>query len=121
MTAKLRLRRPEPSEAQVLDAVLRRLAVDRRVVWAHRMNSGGGKLALPNGETSQFMRWGFPGCPDILGQLITGQLLAVEVKRPTGAVKPQQRAFLDLAWQHNAVAFIARRIEDVDEALDNAF
>lgn len=40
MRNTLRLTRPEPPEHAIQDAVLRYLALDRRVAWAHRFNTG---------------------------------------------------------------------------------
>jgi hypothetical protein len=82
------------------------------------MNSGAGKFLYPNGQTSQFMRFGFPGMPDILGQLKDGRLLAVEVKRPSGNVSAEQRDFIDRARKDGALAFVARSVDDVWDALD---
>ena len=66
---------------------------------------------------SQYMRWGFPGCPDILGQMQTGQVLAVECKRPSGKTTPEQELFLGLVKRHGGVAVLARSVDDVRQAL----
>jgi hypothetical protein len=111
-----RLTRPEPKEADVLRAVLQLLAMHPRVAWAQRMNSGAGKVLRKDGA-SQFMRWGFVGCPDVLGQLRDGRALAVEVKRPSGEVSPEQTAFLKCVQANGGVAVLARSSTDVAEAL----
>jgi hypothetical protein len=111
-----RLTRPEPREADVLGAVLTALAYHPRVAWANRMNSGAGKV-LRKGGVSQFMRWGFPGCPDVLGQLRDGRVLACEVKRPSGSTSREQEAFLDCVRKNGGVAVVARSVDDVLEAL----
>jgi hypothetical protein len=114
--APFRLKRPEPSEAQVMRAVLQALAMHPRVAWAHRMNSGAGKVQRAGG-VSQFMRWGFPGCPDVLGQLRDGRTLACEVKKPSGKTSPEQEAFLKCVRANGGVALVARSVDDVMEAL----
>lgn len=111
-----RLTRPEPAEAQVLRGVLQLLAMHPRVAWAQRMQSGAGKLVRKNGA-SQFLRFGFPGCPDVLGQLRDGRVLAVECKRPSGVVTPEQVSFLECVRANGGVALIARSATDVAEAL----
>lgn len=111
-----RLKHPEPSEADVLSAVLTCLAMHPRVAFAHRMNTGAGKI-LRRGKVSQFMRWGFPGCPDVLGMLRGGALLAVECKRPSGETTPTQAAFLECVRANGGVAVVARSVDDVLEAL----
>ena len=116
MSTRFRLTPPEPREAQVLRAVLQVLAHHPRVAWAHRMQSGAGRL-VRKGGASQFLRFGFPGCPDVLGQLRTGQVLAVECKRPSGKTTDEQAAFLRLVADHGGVALVARSADDVVAAL----
>ena len=114
----LKLTRPEPSEAAILDAVKRALALHPAVAWFERMNSGAGFLWRPGSAKSQFMRFGFPGCPDILGQLVDGRLLAIEVKKPSGTVSKEQAAFLQQATKHGALALVARSVDEVLAALN---
>jgi hypothetical protein len=107
------------TEAQVQDAILRYLAVERRVVWAARMNSGKGKLLRPDGSQT-WISFGFTGCPDIMGQLRGGRYLAIECKRSGGRVRPAQREHITQAADNGAVAIFARSVEDVQTALDAA-
>lgn len=81
------------------------------------MNSGAGKLALGDGTTSRFVRFGWTGAPDIIGQLRDGRLLAVEVKRREGVVSQEQKDFLRMVHQANGLAFVARSVDDVFSAL----
>ena len=116
----MELTRPEPKESQVLKAVLRTLELHPLVSRAWRVNSGAGKLSYGNGKTSQFMKFGFPGCPDIHGYLVDGRALYVEVKRPSGTIDTLQAEFITAAQKNGCVAFVARRIEDVLAALGGA-
>lgn len=84
-----------------------------RVVWWARMNTGSGQIMRRDGGASQWIEFGFRGCPDILGQLDDGRLLAIEVKRPSGRLRPEQAAFLSRAGAAGACAFVARSVEDV--------
>ena len=118
--ASYRLRRIEPSEALVLNAVLRYLRVETRVAWAHRFNSGATKIPGVGGRPDRFLRFAFKGCPDVLGQLTDGRLLAVECKRPGGRRRPEQRAFLALVTQAGGVACFAESVEDVKKAVLSA-
>lgn len=111
---------PEPTEAQVLSAVLQAINTHKSVAWHQRMNTGAGKLVYKDGEASRFLRFGFPGCPDIIGQLRDGRFLAVEVKRPSGKLSDEQKQFLALVRDNGWVSFVARRIEDVFSALGGA-
>jgi hypothetical protein len=113
-----KLTRPEPTEGAVLNMILTALKIHPKIVWFERMNSAAGKLIYPDGNTSQFMRFGFVGMPDILGQVVGGRLLAIEVKKPSGRVSDDQQEFIDLANKHGAIAFVARSVADVLSVLD---
>lgn len=111
-----RLRALAPSEAQTQSAILRYLAIAPRVAWAARMNSGAVKIPVPGGK-DRFVRYGFPGCPDVLGMFTDGRLLAIEVKSPTGRATAEQRAFLELVAASGGVSVLARSVDDVVAAL----
>ena len=114
-----RLKRPEPSEAQILAAVLRVLECHPKVSWARRMNSGAGRIVRGSGKASQFMRFGFPGCPDIIGQLRgSGTILLIECKRPSGRVSADQSAFLSRAKGDGAMAAVIRSTDELLELLE---
>ena len=73
---------PERDEKK---ACLQLLALRRNVIaWAVRMNTG----EMPTEDGKRYIRYGFVGCPDIIGQTVTGKFFAWEVKRqgkkPTG-------------------------------------
>lgn len=125
MPKPFRLQRPEPPEHAIQDAVLRYLAYDPRVAWAHRFNTGAVKIPQTdaNGRSRghRFVQFAFKGCSDILGQLVTGHFLAVEVKRPSTKPTPEQAAFLECVDRHGGLAVVARSVEDVTCALDGFF
>jgi hypothetical protein len=87
-----------------------------RVAGAHRMNAGVARLP-GRGGTEQLVRFAFKGCSDIVGQLRTGEFLAVECKRSGEHPRPYQQAFLDRVRQAGGVAFVARSVRDVIDAL----
>lgn len=107
---------PAPLERDIQAAILALLRVHPRVAWAQRMNVGMAEYAGADGSIRR-VRFAFPGCPDILGQLKDGRLLAIEVKRATGRVTEDQVAFLSRAARHNACAFVARSVDDVTRML----
>ncbi len=114
-----RLKTLQPTEHQTQAAILRYLEVSPRVAWAQRMNTGAIKIPVANGR-DRFLRFGFPGCPDILGQLTDGRLLAIEVKSPTGRATEAQAAFLALVATHGGVAVLARSLDDLTPLLEIA-
>lgn len=117
--SRLRLKAPEPLEAQVQRAVLTALRMHPKVAHAHRMNSGVFKPMRKDGSTG-FVRAGFEGCPDVVGMLKGGRALYAECKRPSGKVTPAQDAFLTQAKAAGAVAFVARSADDVFAQLQQA-
>ena len=101
-------------EAAALVEVLKALNAHPAVSWCERMNSGAARMG------SRFVRFGFKGCPDVLGQLKDGRLLGVEVKGPTGRLRPEQSVFLERIRYAGGVAFVARNCRDVLGELDRA-
>lgn len=108
-------RPPKPLERDVLAAALKLLRLHPKVAFAARMNSGLFKVQDSHGE--RWVRAAFKGCSDILGMLRDGRLMVCECKRPGEALKPEQQAFLDHVKRHGGVAFVARSIDDVTNAL----
>ena len=99
-------------EAAALVEVLKALRTHPAVAWCERMNSGVARIG------GRFVRFGWPGCPDVLGQLKDGRLVGCEVKGPTGKLRPEQAEFLDRIRAAGGVAFVARDCRDVMRELD---
>lgn len=99
-------------EAAALLEVLKALNAHPAVAWCKRMNSGATRIG------NRFVRFGWPGCPDLLGQLKDGRLLGVEVKAPKGKLRPEQTIFLERIRCAGGVAFVARDCRDVFCELD---
>lgn len=121
MTRAYQLRALTPTEATVQNAVLRFLGVHPRVAWAHRFNTGAHVVRHQHRDgtaSSRFIRYAFPGCSDILGQLVDGRFLAVECKRPGEYPTAAQKAFLGRVRDNGGVAILARSIDDVRRILD---
>jgi hypothetical protein len=100
-------------EAAALVEVLKALNNHPAVAWCERMNSGAARIG------SRFVRFGFKGCPDVLGQLRDGLLLGVEVKAKAGRLRPEQTVFLERIRGAGGVAFVARDLRDVLRELSN--
>jgi hypothetical protein len=114
--SRFRLTSLEPSESAVLDAVLQALSMHPAVGGFWRQNIGA--FAIGEGRSRRFVRFGPKGSPDIHGYLKDGRALFVEVKKPSGRVSPDQRAFLDKAQKNGAVAVVARNVDDIYQALE---
>lgn len=94
-------------EAAALLEVLQALRAHPAVAWCERMNSGALRIG------GRLVRFGWPGCPDVLGQLKDGRLMGCEVKGPTGRLRPAQVVFLERIRAAGGVAFMARDCRDV--------
>ena len=101
-------------EAAALCEVLKALNTHAAVAWCERMNSGAARMG------GRFVRFGFKGCPDVLGQLNDGRLLGVEVKGPTGKLRPEQSVFMERIRGAGGVAFMALDCLDVFCELEKA-
>ena len=101
-------------EAAALVEVLAALRGHPAVAWVERMNSGATRMG------ARFVRFGFKGCPDVLGQLRDGRLLACEVKAKRGKVTDEQAAVLERIRDAGGVAFVARDLRDVNRELGEA-
>ncbi len=98
-------------EAAALVEVLVTLRAHPMVAWCERMNSGAANIG------GRFVRFGWNGCPDVLGQLKDGRLLGVEVKAEKGRLRPEQTIFLKRVRAAGGVAFMARDCCDVRREL----
>jgi hypothetical protein len=94
-------------EAAALAEVLQVLKHHPLVAWVERQNSGVARIG------GRFVRFGWPGCSDVLGQLKDGRLLAVEFKAPKGKATAEQAQFLSRVRRFGGVAFLARDCRDV--------
>ena len=62
-------------------------------------------------------RFHIKGVSDILGITSKGVFLAIEVKSEKGAVRPDQKIFLDRISEMGGISFVARSVSDVVSAL----
>lgn len=104
-------RKNDKPEAAALCEVLKALRAHPAVAWCERMNSGAAKVG------NRFIRFGWRGAPDVIGQLRDGRLLGCEVKAPKGKLRPEQAIFLERIRCAGGVAFMARDCRDVFTAL----
>ena len=100
-------------EVDIQGQILRALKTHPAVGWAARFNSG---MANMGGRLLRFST--VKGLSDIVGQLIDGRFLAIEVKRPGEIANVEQKAFLETVNNNNGVGFVARSVADVWKVLD---
>lgn len=117
--AAFKLRTVEPTEAQIQSSILKWLDLQvraGRLAWVRRMNSGAHVVEGTKGR--RFIRYGFPGCPDIMAMLPGGRFVAIECKTKRGTLTDDQRAFLATVEAHGGIAIVARSVEDVMGVVD---
>ena len=104
-------RLPKLLESAVLSAVLQVLGKHPKVGGFWRQNTGAHEV------DGRRIRYGIPGCPDVIGWLKDGRFMAIEVKRPGGELTPAQAAFLAKAANDGCFTLVARSVDDVMAAL----
>lgn len=122
-----------PLERDVQSAILTMLRLHPKVAWAYRVNTGA--MVVPETEREdengrkrrtkrRFVRFMFPGCSDIIGQMKDGRFLAIECKRPGARTEAQrfeaQAQFLTLVKASGGVAGMAYSIEQAMEIVGGA-
>ena len=117
----LKLTRTNPKEAPILASVLKALNFYPNVDWWERMNVGA--YVAGEGKKRRFIRYGFKGCADIIGQLKPrrdgepGAWLAIECKRVGEHPTEDQQAFLDRINKNGGIGFVARSVDDLKKTL----
>jgi len=104
--------RTEPSEAEILKAIMALLKRHPKVAKVWRVNSGVAQYQYV-AKTSYVRFNTAKGMSDIMGLLKTGRTLAVEVKARKGIVHEHQQKFLDDINAGGGLAFVARSVDDV--------
>lgn len=102
-------KRATVSEADVQRAIRQLLRVHPLVAWHGRINRGA--VMDASGNYVQFND--IKGCSDILGQLKTGHMLAIEVKAPGNVPTEAQEEFLDAVACNGGLAFWADSVDVV--------
>src|SRR5258708_21064013 len=107
-----------PLERDVLKAVWKLLAHHPKVAWITRINSGTLMADFVTDGVHPLRMNYKRGISDLIGQMKDGRFLACEVKREGAQLMDHQRNFLNEVRQHGGVAFVARNVQDVEEALN---
>lgn len=133
VSRRFSLRRLEPSEALVSDAVIQALhweVAQGRVSWFGRFN--GGRLWVPPSRAATAWYWAYrlwingverkKGFSDIAGQLTNGKFFCFETKKPS--VKrgtEEQEDFISHATGDNAVGGFVRSADEAVDMIRGAF
>ena len=108
----------QPSEAEILKAILSMLRRHPKVALCWRQNSGTFQERNRNGTTRYIRANTQRGMSDIMGALMDGRTLAIEVKSRTGRMRPGQEEFLALIRAAGGVAGVCRSVEDAVALLE---
>ena len=106
----------EPSEAQILKAIMQYLRRHSKVATVARFNSGvfyeGGRYIRANTQK---------GMSDIQGTLKgSGKTIALEVKSATGRATPEQLQYLQTIRSAGGIGEVVRSVDDVIRILETA-
>jgi hypothetical protein len=107
----------EPTEAEILRAIIQLLHRHPRVAQCWRQNSGTFQERNRDGSTRYIRANTAKGMSDIMGILKDGRTLAIEVKSRTGRMRPGQEEFLQTIRQAGGVAGVCRSVEDAQRLL----
>jgi hypothetical protein len=110
----------EPSEAEILKAIMQLLKHHPRVAQCWRQNSGTFAERNRDGSTRYIRANTQKGMSDIMGVLRDGRTLAIEVKSRTGRMRPGQEEFLATIRQAGGVAGVCRSVDDAVKLLGDA-
>lgn len=106
-------------ESQIQARIMLALSEAGCIVW--RCETAGawvGRLIHQQGDTvtlamARMIQAGLTkGGADIIGIAPGGRFIAVEVKTPTGRIRPEQNLFLQRVREAGGIAGIARSVED---------
>ena len=110
----------EPSEADILRAIMALLKRHPRVAQCWRQNSGTFAERNRDGSTRYIRANTQKGMSDIMGVLKDGRTLAIEVKSRVGKMRPGQDEFLQTIRQAGGVAGVCRSVDDAVRLLGDA-
>jgi hypothetical protein len=110
----------EPSEAEILRAIIQLLKRHPRVAKCWRQNSGTFQERNRDGSVRYIRANTQKGMSDIMGVLKDGRTLAIEVKSRTGRMRPGQEEFLQTIRSAGGVAGVCRSVEDAQRLLGDA-
>ena len=102
----------EPSESEILRAIMALLKRHPRVAQVWRQNSGTFAERNRDGSMRYVRANTARGMSDIMGVLRDGRTLAIEVKSRTGRMRPGQEEFLASIRAAGGVAGVCRSVED---------
>ena len=102
----------QPTEAQILKAIIALLNRHPKVAQCWRQNSGTFQERNRDGSVRYIRANTAKGMSDIMGVMKDGRTLAIEVKSATGRMRPGQEEFLATIRQAGGVAGVCRSVED---------
>ena len=108
----------EPSEADILRAILQLLRRHPKVALCWRQNSGTFQERNRDGSVRYIRANTQRGMSDIMGAMMDGRTLAIEVKSRTGRMRPGQEEFLASIRAAGGVAGVCRSVDDAVRLLE---
>ena len=85
-------------ESDIQSEIMIALGEHPDVAWVYVTSAGSFRVR------GSYVKVGFKGLSDILGQMRDGRLIALEIKKPKEKPKPEQLEFLDLVSRNKGVS-----------------
>jgi hypothetical protein len=108
------LKKRRPLESEVQKAIMAYLKLHIKVAWVCRNNVGSMQIE------GRYVKFGFKGFSDVIGQMKDGRFLAVEIKRPGKMPTQSQEIFLKMVQDNGGIGFWADDVFTVEEKLREA-
>lgn len=102
------------SESAIQTDIMDMLLMMPSVAWCYVTTTGTFRL-----RGGSVITIGFPGMADIIGQMKTGELFALEVKKQKGKATKDQIEFIETVNRNGGRAGVVRCVEDALYVLKN--
>lgn len=113
-------RKPRNTGTALMDMIRRAIQIHPAVAWVVRFNSGQFKVGggSPDEPAARIVRAAFVGCPDLWGQMKTGELLVIEAKAPGKNPTSDQQAVIDKVQKYHGCAGCAHSVAEAIEIIE---
>jgi len=101
-------------ESDIQSEIMCALGGHPSVAWVYVTSAGSFRVR------GGYMTVGIKGMPDIMGQMRSGKLLGIEVKKPNEKPKPEQFEVLDMISSSGGVSGWATNVSEALQIIDGS-
>ena len=99
-------------ESDIQSAIICALAEHPLVAWVYVTSAGSVRVR------GGYVKVGIKGMPEIMGQMRSGKLLGIEVKKPKEKPKPEQFEFLHMIAKNGGISGWCSSVEGAIEIIE---